>query len=211
VNQHDEPDLDLLLRWIEGKAAPQEAALVDGLLTDRNERMVRTINLLRWLLHDARRSTMERPPAQVHNALVALFDRVPDTLANALSLEGLAELLFDSRRDLVSPSTRGSTTAEPGFRLAFTSPHADVVLHVDGADNNRLTIHGQVMTREPRSDRFTVVTVDDVTSEPTPQPTTTDDYGRFSLTDVSATVRTLRIANKTLRLLVHLPPDADEQ
>jgi hypothetical protein len=165
-------------------------------------------HLIRWLEAEARRTTMERPPPAVHHGLVALFDRVPDTLENALSVDWTAELLFDSRCDLVSPSTRGPATHELGYRLAFTSPLADVVLHVERGDRNKFTIRGQVM-KHTHSDRFVVATEADTAAGSTSVPT--DDFGRFALTDISPSVRTLCLSDDKTRVLLRLPCDADDQ
>jgi hypothetical protein len=158
--------------------------------------------LLRWL------ARWERPPVGVHNALVALFDQTHDTLASALSFECIAELLFDSRRDLVTPSTRGPGSTGLGYRLAFTSVHADVVLHVDEKGNDLTTIHGQVMARIPRQDRFLVATVDESSAGSMPLPA--DSYGRFVLADVPSTVRSIRLATDEFQVLVRLPRETND-
>jgi hypothetical protein len=149
----------------------------------------------------------EHPPAEVHNALIALFDRGPNTLADALSYE-FAELLFDSRRDLVTPSIRRSVAAEVGYRLAFTNDHADVVLHITSSGHECITIHGQVMAHDPIASPYLVRAADDRSEAVAAR--SVDEYGRFVLTNVSTSVRSLRLTNETTRFRVQLPEDTDD-
>jgi len=170
-------------------------------------------SMLAWLVREGPRIGIERPPAELRAILVALFDQRSTTSPqrNLLLIldDDVAELSFDSRRDLALAGTRGLSTETDGYRLAFTSEIADVVLHIAPRQTGALTVRGQVLARPPRTSASIVVTVVEATG--TPMTVYGDDLGRFVVVDMPRTARALSIQNASLRLVVRLPNGGNDR
>jgi hypothetical protein len=196
--------IEQLLGWLSDDPDAPGRAAVAAAIAAGDQKVIRTLDWLGWLVHDARSAVLESPPTEMHERLVALFDRrskMNDVAPRQEEFE--SAISFDSRQDLVGAGTRGSATDQPGFYLAFTSRVADIVLHFIPGLDQTFIVRGQLLAGDQRPLDPMVASVLPAAAVST--SSLADALGRFTLPAVSVATKQLVLENAAVRLLVNLP------
>ena len=203
--------VEMLMDWLLGALDDAQASRIDALVATGDQGITRSLDWLRWLAYQAPLVGTERPPPQLHDALVGLFDNRADQTPSSREehSDHILELLFDSRHDLALAGTRGAEANNSGYRLAFTCDAADVVLQIRPSGPGLETVRGQVLLHTNQVDGAAATLIDVFTAlagaAPDSPSSSTDALGRFVLRDLPAGASPLRITGKSLGLVVHMP------
>jgi hypothetical protein len=198
------PDFRELVDWLDGRADPDAAARIAGWLESGDPHTRRSVEWLRGFMATARALPLHSPPPLVRQSLNQYFKRWREGRAAGPRPTRLlnARLMFDSREDIALAGMRAAGDAAPGVHLAYTTDVADLVVDAHPLGGGRARLEGQVLPLEPleapvfeaeaQGEGFAARTVDG------------DELGRFSLADLPAGVRRLRVDNGDITIVAEL-------
>ncbi|MDH4279298.1 MAG: hypothetical protein OEW83_14595 [Acidimicrobiia bacterium] len=197
--QSDKPTFGQLLDWIEGRLTREAAARFEQQSTFDEETQA-SIAWIKGFRRFGRSHPIPAPPPIVKQRLMQAFERhhgrdQPVVLQTA-------NLMFDSRDDVVMAGVRGFEEIDEGYQLTFTTETHGVLIDVFATGESTRRIEGQVLGVEGE-DSVWVVTVDHAGRSIT--DIHGDTNGSFSLDDVPTTVDTLQLSNGRTTINVPQP------
>jgi hypothetical protein len=197
----DLPTFATICDWIEGRLDPTDAARVEAAVST-DPRLTEQAEWLHGFLAVGRDLPLATPPPAVRDNLRRTFRRWSKERAASSTdpILVVAEMLFDSRKDLVGAGLRGGA-ADTAVHLAFTSAPADVVLDVWPSPDGSVRIDGHVFPSAAASVFDVAVTVAGATSD----PITSDALGTFSLAGIRRAPVTLQLSGSAATIIL----DAD--
>lgn len=196
------PPFATLVDYVEGRLDPERANVVAAEVSAAGPRALGAVRWLEGFLACATSLPLEEPPRIVRQRLRQHFD----SWSRARAMMGqapheiFADLLFDSREDLVLAGTRYADASDELVHLAFTSEQADLVLDIAAQVNGTFRVDGQVLLGDP-GDAPTFEA--ELTNAATVRRDVEGDaHGRFSLSSVRGGHQHLRVGNGKLTIVV---------
>lgn len=194
-----------IVDWLENRLDDEQAARVGRAVESGDPA---TLAALRWFAGfntTARAMPLEAPPPIVAQRLRQAFVRwsAGPRGPRADPVELIADLVFDSRRDLDLVGLRSADDPDRVVYLAFRAPGADLVVDLRHAETGTLDIEGQVFVESEgvtasvfeaaaEGDGWALRTVDG------------DELGRFHLSAVPRDELVLRVTNGEIVLTAAL-------
>jgi hypothetical protein len=143
----ERPSFGLLCDWLEGRLDAETAAGVAAAVeADEDGRLQGSVAWLTSFLTVSRELPLSSPPPLVRQRLNQYFSRWSKA-REAMSGTPVvvpADLLFDSRKDLVGAGMR-SGSADAAVHLGFISAVADIVLDARPTPDGLIRVDGQVL------------------------------------------------------------------
>lgn len=195
-----------LLDWLEHRLPQEEMDAVSHAVEHGDDQLKQTVAWLRDFVETAGRARLEQPPPIVRQRLQEHFRRW--TVGAERRPAGpimVAELVFDSRRDLSYASVRSTGAEESNFHIAFRSTSADLVLDVSPTRDGYVRLDGQLLpfdaaaptcSAELRTATFSARSVDG------------DEHGRFGFAEIPAAAGRLTVRSGALTITADVDLDA---
>ncbi|MCL4858998.1 MAG: hypothetical protein KJZ93_06310 [Caldilineaceae bacterium] len=179
MTEHAAPSFARLLDWVEGRLAPDEAAMVANAVEAAGPDIAEQVAWLRSFVAASERIVFDTPPPSVRRALTARFaayaqEKRPPTLFQRLA----AALSFDSMQE---PALAGIRSGRDQPRqLLFATDTLDVVLDIHPRpQDDRMDLLGQILPKEGVS-ALQELAVQLTRDEQEVSMTMADDLGEFS-------------------------------
>jgi hypothetical protein len=193
------PTFAMLCDWLEGRLDEDTANSVAAAVeTDDEGRLRPSVEWLQGFLTVGRELPLHTPPPIVRQRLQQHFTRWSKAreAMNAPPLFVTADLLFDSRKDLVGAGLR-TAGIQPAVHLGYGSDVADVVLDAHPTPDGRLRLNGQVLPTSETAPVF-AASVESATFSATVLDG--DDLGHFSVNGVPRELITVKLSNGEMTL-----------
>jgi hypothetical protein len=144
------PSFGRILDWLEDRLDEEASAEVAGSVAAADHRTRLTVEWLRGFLDTTSALPAHEPPLLVRQNLNAHFDRWRRALlvTEPRAQRDTAELVFDSRRDLVLAGARSADVADDVAHLAYEGDAADLVLDVTWTGGGLVSVSGQVLPHD---------------------------------------------------------------
>ncbi len=151
MDKNPTPSWQQLIDWIEGRLSPVDAARVEQLVANADERTTADVAWIRAFLRAGDQIALDEPPAELRNTLRASFDayagkkiEAPETDDSPTLLERLvATLTFDSGLQPGLAGARGGELRNMR-QLIYSTDTLDLSLSVQhGADGAH--VEGQIL------------------------------------------------------------------
>lgn len=146
MNSTNSPSFAQLLNWLENRLPESEAKVVATQAQTANEATQADVAWLHSFLRVSRQVKLARPPERVRQELQRRFVAQKEEARRPTFFQRVvANLMFDSRTQLVTAGLRAGANEIAAAQFIYTSDVADVALDVQPRRNDRhLDLSGQV-------------------------------------------------------------------
>jgi hypothetical protein len=194
-------DFARLVDWMEGRLPEDEARAIEEQVARADSRTLADVAWLRKFVKAAETATLETPPREVRDALMARFEayaqgrREPGFLKRVL-----ARLTFDSN---LQPAVglRAVDAQQARRQLVYSTDAVDVALNLRSRlPDDNLDLYGQLFPREGEELKpFSAQLLQDGTERAL---TTTDELGSFELRHIPPGVYGLVLSTDRLEISI---------